>query len=155
MTFSSRESGYSLAGVINVVAKMKSHMIEGDKELLSLRIPGDWVIREDQPAHKLLSELEKILRDELEIPIRLQLKTVHRRVYVATGDFAFSRLPQLEDGGQGATSVHIYGKTFDLNGGGGGGSGTVDEFLEWVGRWIDFPIVNGPFNEKNLERCNL
>lgn len=142
MTFGSGSSGYSLTGVINVVAKMKSHMIEGDEELLNRHIPGDWIIREGTPTEQLIAELEKELRDAMQMSVRLQLKTVHRRVYVATGKFDFSPLPELKEGDPGTNSVHIFGKTFDLKGGGGGGSGTVDELLEWVGRWIDFPIIN-------------
>ncbi len=38
--------------------------------------------------------------------------------------------------------VQIFGKQLAPNSGAGGGSGSFDEFLLWLGRWIDMPIVN-------------
>lgn len=38
--------------------------------------------------------------------------------------------------------IDIYGKARYLSSGSGGGTGDVNEFFDWLGRWIESPVIN-------------
>ena len=48
---------------------------------------GDFITRKDAPLDKLVPQLEKILRDECELDVRLTLKREEHPVYVVSGAF--------------------------------------------------------------------
>ncbi|MGL6072923.1 MAG: hypothetical protein ACRC8S_02055 [Fimbriiglobus sp.] len=50
-------------------------------------VHGDFVIREDAPLEKLVPQLEKILREECQVPVSLRIEKSEETVYVVTGDF--------------------------------------------------------------------
>jgi beta-lactamase regulating signal transducer with metallopeptidase domain len=141
--------GRDLTSVINSVTGIKAHEMEGDAELLEKRITGDWVVRSGKPIEQVLSELETILREELSIPVRLSLQEVERPVYVARGSYKLSPLAgqqaqgklHLTDKTITTDNVHIFAKAL-VPDSGGGGTGDFGEFLKWLGRWIDTPIVD-------------
>jgi hypothetical protein len=61
--------------------------VEGDEDLLKARIAADFVVREGVPAEKIISGLETILRTEFQTPVKLSLREVERKVYVANGEY--------------------------------------------------------------------
>jgi beta-lactamase regulating signal transducer with metallopeptidase domain len=151
MTFGgSPHDGYSLSGVADAIQGLKSQQIVGPPELLNAPIPGDWVSRPGMADEAFAQELQTILQNELKLPIRLQFRTHRREVYVAKGLYRFVPLPgqrgeiqlYLENKTETMHEVQIFGKQLAPNSGAGGGSGNFDEFLLWLGRWIDMPIVN-------------
>lgn len=80
----------------------------------------------------------------------MSFRTIERDVYVAHGAYGFKPInaerPRIE----------IFGE--QLTSGGGGGSGSFTEFLNWVGMWIDQPIVNDvdmPVKERITWHYNL
>jgi len=98
----------------------------------------------------VIRQLETILRDELKLPVRLEFRKVEREVFVARGRYRLTPLP----GQPGEVKIHytdktatvdrvqIFGKALVPNTGAGGGTGDFDEFLRWLGRWIDTPVVD-------------
>jgi hypothetical protein len=50
-------------------------------------VHGDFVIREDAPLEKLVPQLEKILREECQVPVSLRIEKSEETVYVVTGEF--------------------------------------------------------------------
>ncbi len=50
-------------------------------------LTGDFVTRKDAPLDKLVPQLEKILREECELDVRLTLKREEKTVYVVSGAF--------------------------------------------------------------------
>ena len=151
MTFGgSPHDGYNLIGVADAIQGLKSQQIVGPPELLNAPIPGDWVSRPGIADETFAHELQTILHDELKLPIRLQFRTHRREVYVAKGVYRFVPLA----GQVGETELHLETKTLTMhevqvfgkhlipNSGAGGGSGDFAEFLLWLGRWIDMPIVD-------------
>ncbi len=52
-----------------------------------LSVTGDFVTRKDAPLSKLVPQLERILRDECKLDIRLTLKTEEQPVFVVSGAF--------------------------------------------------------------------
>jgi beta-lactamase regulating signal transducer with metallopeptidase domain len=151
MTFGgSPHDGYSLVGVADAIQGLKSQQILGPPELLNAPIPGDWVSRPGISDETFAHELQTILQDELKRPIRLQFRTQRREVYVAKGLFRFVPLAgqvgetqlYLENKTETMHEVQIFGKQLAPNSGAGGGTGDFAEFLLWLGRWIDMPIVD-------------
>src|SRR5262249_17144036 len=53
----------------------------------NLTVSGDFVVRKDAPLDKLAPQLEKILRDECKLPVRLTLKEEEQPVFVVGGTF--------------------------------------------------------------------
>jgi len=151
MTFGGyRDSGYTLVGLADALQGIKSQQVQGPPELVNASLPGDWIIRPGLSDEAFSQELQSILQNELKLPIRLQFRTKQREVYVAKGHYRFTPLPgqprkiqlNLERKSVSMGDVQIFGKQLAPNSGAGGGAGTFGEFLLWVGRWIDMPIVD-------------
>ena len=139
----------SVVGVLSRVTGIKSHEIEGPQKLLKTEVTGDWIVEPTQSQTKIVADLETILRDDCELPIRLQIKSVEREVYVVSGDYQFSPLPDQPDeetmiyekSTTKTDPIQIFGKQLYPNSG-GGGTGDFNTFLKWLGRWIKTPLVN-------------
>ena len=69
----------------------------GDRKLMARKIQGDWVVREEATAEKILEDLGKILREECKTPIRFRLVKEDRKVIVAEGKYVFKPLPGNRD----------------------------------------------------------
>jgi hypothetical protein len=139
MMFGGADGGYRLSAVIDTLVNIKSQFLEGPADLLNLEIPGDWVVRVGASEKQVIEQIEMILRDDMSLPVRLQLREVERQVYVASGTFVQKPLP-----GRPAndTTIEIYAKELVTDGSGGGGGGDFNAFLDWLGRWIATPIVS-------------
>jgi beta-lactamase regulating signal transducer with metallopeptidase domain len=149
MTFGAG-GGFSLSEVVDAVIGIKPPEIEGPKNLLAKKIPGDWVIRTRQPDEVVVEQLEKILREEWWLPVRLEFRRVEREVYVARGDYRFTPMPgrpdeekvYYTDNTERTDPVDIFGGELVPNSGNGGGTGDFAEFLQWLSRWIDARVVD-------------
>lgn len=149
MTFAGDEKGYSLSGVLDALLGIKRHEVEGPSDLLKTRLPGDWVVRGGIPEAVAIAHLEKALRNDIGLPVRLEFRIVERNVYVARGHYRFTPLPgqpsedtiHYTDATAAADPVQIFGKEL-VAGSGGGGTGNFAEFLQWLGRWIGTPIAD-------------
>jgi hypothetical protein len=113
---------------------------EGDPVLLEKRIPGDWVKREGLAREELLGAFEKILNEELNLRIRFVPDEVERDVFICSGTFDFHPL----GGEYGNNQIHLFTEKPDPadNIQGGGGSGDLDNFLDYVGRLGKQRIIN-------------
>lgn len=132
------DSGSDLATILNMVAGVPRYLIEGDPALVETRVSGDFVYREGATADDIVPRLSEIL-EALKLPVRFSVRDVVRKAYVATGQFQFAALtPNAHNrivlGGRPAAENPL---TF-----GGGGSGTFDEFVKWLGDDIRFPVVS-------------
>lgn len=127
--------GIEVRSMLRMLAGIYPQEVEGDQLLLDTRISGDFVLRSDAPRDDVVASMEAILRDEPKLPVRLRFRDVKRRVYVLSGQYKFAALPGYPD------SVQIYGDKLVSNSGAGGGAGDVDEFVRWVGMWIERPVV--------------
>jgi hypothetical protein len=151
MTFGpSGTSGYTLSGLLDALTGFKEQSIDGTSERLNLVVPGDWVVRRGAREAEIIERLQTILQKELALPIRLVVREVPRDVYVARGDYKLTPLPNrsgqevmnYENRSLRTDEIEVFGKELALDSGGGGGTGSYAEFLNWVGNWIDTPIVS-------------
>ncbi|MEZ6100149.1 MAG: hypothetical protein R3E01_14370 [Pirellulaceae bacterium] len=151
MTFSGGpDRGYSLSTLLDTATGFKRHEILAPQEVLSMSVPGDWIIREGADPEKLAGQISDILTHEMKIAVKAEIRDVEREVFVATGNYQFTPV----DGQEGtdvtitdrgtirSDSLHIFGSQFDLDSGAGGGSGDLKEMLQWAGNYIHVPIVN-------------
>jgi RNA polymerase sigma factor (sigma-70 family) len=79
--------------------------VEADNKLLGTPTGGDFVFRQDAPVEKLVPALERILREECKLPVKLTFKEVEREVVVARG---MLKIVPLE--GQKKNHVEVFGK---------------------------------------------
>ena len=131
---------HQLRVVIETVCDLGREQIEGEDKLLSMPVPGDFVVRLASSVEQRVRELEQILWKEPGHRVQLNLQQEARDVFVAAGDFALKPLQGRKD------RVTVYGQTppeaADPNFG-GGGSGSLDEFLKALGTHINQRIVKG------------
>jgi len=151
MTFGSeKDEGYSLAGLLDALKQIKRQHLRGPDDLLRKTIPGDWSVRVGVSDEVLVAQLQSILQKELGLPIRLEFRMIDQEVYVARGEYRFQPLAgqPKEDKTYYETEtvvsdpVQIFGKQIIPNSGAGGGTGEFAEFLEWLGAWVEAPIVD-------------
>jgi protocatechuate 3,4-dioxygenase beta subunit len=151
MTFGqTADSGYDLLDLLNAILGLKSQSVELAPGLPNTEMPGDYVVRTGVEKTALAKQLEKILQDELSIPVRLEFREVIRPVYVARGNYQIAPLPGykaqgtliLTDETITTDEIQIFGKQLVANSGAGGGTDHFDVFLDWLGRWIGKPIVS-------------
>jgi hypothetical protein len=67
----------------------------------------------------------------------MTLRQVERDVVVVRGRYHYSPLSGRSD-----NQIEIYGKQLGDRETGGGGAGQFQDFLRWVGAWIERPVVN-------------
>jgi len=128
----------SLEGVLRGLG-IARYAVSGDISLLRTAVPGDLVLRKGATLEEYVPALERILRSEYKLPIRLSFKTEERDVIVAKGHYAFHPLQALADTGQ----VHVYHLEVDKTpGSAGGGTGTVPGFLETLAEILARPVVS-------------
>lgn len=151
MTFGGGEpGGYSVSSLLDTLFEIKPQRVEGDAALLATEVPGDWIVRNSPDVAAGVEELERILQKDAGLDLRLTFRDVPREVYVAAGDYQFQPQP-----GQKAEAtiiytdrtakldpIDIFGKERVPDSGAGGGTGNLEELLEWTGRWIACPIVS-------------
>lgn len=123
-----------LSDLIPIFLDVHRHEIEGDQELLNGPIRGDWILRSSTSDEQILAGMERILRDELQIPLKISIKELEREVLVAKGDFRFTPIGE-------SKQIQVYSKAV-VEKGHGGGSGDLDRFLRGVGKFVDRRIVS-------------
>lgn len=129
----------ALSYVINHVLQLKRFEYNGPIELLNLKLPGDWIIRNEMPQDVKLAALENLIEAELGRHIRFEKRSINREVIIASGRFKFH--PPV--GTYESTSVHMYADEVDPDEGSGGGTDdSLAEFLETLGNRVNIPVID-------------
>ena len=140
-----RVQALMLESLIGRLTPINRQWIDGDKRLLRTELPGDWVYRPQAGRERLIEELAAILRDEMHLPIRLELREVERSVYVASGNYrhvAFEgRKPTVQVDNGTADAINIFA-TEITDDGPGSCSGSFDLFLDCLSGVINVPILS-------------
>jgi RNA polymerase sigma factor (sigma-70 family) len=101
--------------------------VEGDAALLQSHVTGDFVLREGASTKEIAAALERILRTECKLPVRLREIEAEREVVVVRG--TFTSKPRE---GRKKNEIDIFSKQPYPNSGAGGGTGSFAEFLDGV-----------------------
>jgi RNA polymerase sigma factor (sigma-70 family) len=136
------EAGLLLGNWIPVLTDVSAQEIEGDDELLQKAVRADFVVRQGAPAEKVVASLEKILRKEFGLPVKLAFQEVLRNVYVASGKYRLTPVA-----GRPENHVEIYAKDLSDRKAGGGGSGDFAALLKQAGSFIGKRIVAGDITD--------
>jgi RNA polymerase sigma factor (sigma-70 family) len=134
--------GPTLALLMPTVAPLQAVEIEGDKDLLRERFDVDFIVREGAPTDKIVASLEKILRTEFALPVKLTFREVERKVYVASGKYRFVPVNDRSD-----NRIELYGKKLVDPKLGGRGSGDFAVFLRSAGAFMSKRIVAGKIED--------
>ena len=127
-----------LDSVLESVIGLGIFEFQGPDELLHLPMPGDWIVRKGVSKKELLSALEKIILADTGREVHFEKRTVQEDVIVVDGEYQFKPLEGLPQ----SQAVHISTDSLDDNAGSGGGSGTLERFLKWVGNRVNMKLVD-------------
>jgi hypothetical protein len=141
--------GYDVDDVLEAAAGVYPQFIDGPEKIRKLAVPGDWIVRADAPAEKIVADLERILNRDFSAKVRLRFVETPLKVFVARGRYKHSALEgqraveetQLTDRISRAEIIHVFGEQLDPNSG-AGGLGDFEEFCSWLGEWIGAPVVS-------------
>ncbi|MBW7989640.1 MAG: redoxin domain-containing protein [Planctomycetes bacterium] len=128
------------------VLRMNTFEYEGPEELLSLKLPGDWVVRDEASQEVKLKALEQLLADELGRSIQFEKRIVEQEVILAAGRFKFHPV----SGARKQDVVHLY--VDELSTSGGGTAHSVAELLHKIGNRANIYVVDRtePSEENNI-----
>jgi beta-lactamase regulating signal transducer with metallopeptidase domain/Leucine-rich repeat (LRR) protein len=119
---------------------------DGPEELLSLKLPGDWIVRDGTSQEMKLKAFEQLLAEKLGRHIRFEKRTVEQEVVIATGHFKFHPISEAirQD------VVHLY--VDELRTSGGGTAHSVAELLQTIGNRANIYVVDRtePSEENNI-----
>ena len=126
-----------LRQVLSFVLQMGPHEFEGTDELLSLELPGDWVINPDASTPQKLGGLTGVVREAHGRLVRFERRDVERDVIVARGRFRITPLPEVRD----PRVVFLY-TGFRDPARGGQRTGELSEFFRTVGLCAGRAVVD-------------
>lgn len=129
----------SLRHVLGILGLPRNEY-EGPQDLLSIPVPGDWIVRESSSREDRLLELQQILIRDLGRRIRFDARDFVRDVIIVRGEYRFRPLTGVAT--HSSDGVHIYADRLDPDEGAGGGTDSLDGFLRHVGSWLNEWVIN-------------
>jgi len=134
-------TSFNLFAVLGCAAKIPKYKVEGDMELLTMPLEGDFVYRENSTTEEVLSDLEQILLADFHLPVSLQFMEVERMHYIVRG--AYEYMPASDELAANDSRIAIFADQLPVKElGRSGGSGDFREFLIALGKLVDRPIID-------------
>ena len=132
----------SLGGVLEEIGLERyKYQDDSPEKLITLRLGGDWIVRDNVPIEDKLLALEKILRNELGRTIAFKKRNVNCDVIIVRGQYKHVPL----EGVKRPDKIYIYPDSWrHLNGPepyAGGGSGSLIRMINMIGSHFDRPII--------------
>lgn len=127
--------------LLTTVAAIYPVEMSGEADLWLQKIHGDFVVRKGAAPEDIVKDTERILNDELHLPVRFEFRDVERDVYVLRGDFKSAPIGPLWRTKPDLATYVIYGKTLPSQVPGTSGVGPFTNFLKAVGTRVGRPIV--------------
>lgn len=109
----------------------------GNLSLLEVDMPGDWIIRPNQPSSVKLAALEKIIAKQTGQSIHFKPTSMVREVLIVKGHYQFNPIPNVKP-----RCIHVYSQEKSLKETNGFDMGNIDKFLHWLGKTIKIPVIN-------------
>jgi hypothetical protein len=121
------------------VLGLSSWQFEGPDDLLSLPLPGDWIVRKEASVKERLQALEQILSADEGRKIRFERRTADREVIVAKGLFDFHP----PEGTYNDAWLHMFSDVLDeRESSGGGHADSVSKILQVLGDRVGMPVID-------------
>ena len=127
-----------LGMVLQRVMEWTAGDFEGSADLLTKRVPGDWVVRSGATEQEKVASLLTILQHDLDPSITIKKQQVEREVIVVRGKFQYQRHADAS----GTNQVILYSDPYVADTGGGGGAGTLASFLTTMGNCAGMQVVD-------------
>ena len=132
--FTQSANGMELESVLTGVVGVSAKHLAGDKRLLGVSVPGDFVVASDHDDEELLPLLEEALR-RVNVHVSLRFESQQKQVFVATGKYTV-KPKDLVNNPLKICSERIFEASP------GGGAGSPRDFLERVSVRIGFLIID-------------
>jgi hypothetical protein len=132
--------GYQAHNLIQYLLKIFPQDLEGDARLADMTIAGDFVARADADSEQYRAALQKIISEAAGGAVMLRFAEVERPVVVFRGTWR-AKNPERGPNDLRPQKIELYGAHLDDRDGGGGGSGSIDEFASYAGSWIDRTVI--------------
>jgi RNA polymerase sigma factor (sigma-70 family) len=135
---------FTFLDVVRVMTGLRSVDFEGLGDMGSMRLPGDWVMRQGIDVPQRMAALQSIVNSEFRKPLHLTPRTVERDVFVARGAIDIHSLPKEFNG-----CVALY--IGERKGNGlSTSAGSSADFLGDVGEMLDTKVINETMPNKQL-----
>jgi len=122
----------SLSHLIQSVMGIFPQETEGEQQLLDQRIPGDFAFKAGAAQDLYLSDMSRILGDEMGSPVNFTFRQVDRKVVVIRGRWKFKAVDDRT-----GEYVEFYGSKLNADGhADGGGSGDGKKFAGRLGWFV-------------------
>lgn len=106
--------GHSLIEFVQALAGVEMSELEGDAKLWLKKISADFVIRDGATQDQIISDLQRILNDELKLRVTLRFEEVERPVLIASGKFDGKPAgPSMQFQAKPRATYLLYGKMQD------------------------------------------
>lgn len=135
MSFRNMEDGTKLKRLLPDLIGIEPDRIIANEDLLNTTVTGDFTLREGASRERVAAELEPILTEALQRPIKLRLEQAERDVYVARGKFLLSFEAKVR-GTVLLENTLVGTKQFSPQ------LSRLRGFLESLGKAIGVPIIN-------------
>ena len=130
-------SGLTLGGVLHTILDLPSFEYEGPEDLMSIKLPGDWIVDPDAPLEQRFGALSEIVRKASLKKLRFEQQKLARSVIVVTGNYT----AETRNAKGRRIEIDLYVDRPDADEGGGGGSGTMDQFIQRIGDLANAPVA--------------
>ena len=140
-TFASRGWGQvdPLKSVLQSVMGWNTGDFEGPADLLAKPVPGDWVVRAGATEQEKVAGLLAILQRDVDPAITIEKQQqAARETIVARGKFEYQ--PHVD--ASGTNQVILFSDPYVAEDGGGGGAGTLAQFLNVMGNCAGVQVVD-------------
>ncbi len=124
--------------VLQSVMRWNTGDFEGLPDLLTRSVPGDWVVRAGATEQEKVAGLLAILQRDVDPAITIQKQQVERETIVARGKFEYQ--PHVD--ASGGNQMILYSDPYVAEDGGGGGAGTLAQFLNAMGNCAGMQVVD-------------
>ncbi|MEJ7595851.1 MAG: M56 family metallopeptidase [Planctomycetaceae bacterium] len=104
--------GQSLFTLVELLADVEMCELEGTASLWLTKISADFVLRSGAQQDQIISDLQRILKDELNLNVSLKFEDAEREVLVASGNFVGKPAgPSLQYQAKPRSPYLLYGET--------------------------------------------
>jgi hypothetical protein len=126
----------ALSFILEMGLRFPLQQVEAPAELLDTNIEGEFVFRSGTSPEKWAPALDRILRTQCKLPLRVKLREVERDVIVLSGDFQ-SKPRQ----GQRKNTI-VLSPDEPVEDWSGSGIGSFEYFVQFLNKFADWHIVS-------------
>lgn len=102
--------GLALHQLVQIVAGIYPVDVAGDTRLWLQRVQGDFIVRKGSTSEDVIQDVERMINDELHVPVHFEYRDVEREVFVLQGEFKAAPVGRVWRKNPDLAAYVIYGK---------------------------------------------